>query len=112
MTKARQRERKLKKQWAGDLFPSGQHIYDAKQRRWFISEWERRRSELDHMRLAVKFGEKDEYFMRNTKRFGGSSGSPGSTRKTVISTQSKRSLRSSTTPMRPAEYRFNRRDIG
>jgi hypothetical protein len=67
MTKARQRERKLKKQWAGDLFPSGQHIYDAKQRRWFISEWERRRSELDHMRLAVKFGEKDEYSIEEYK---------------------------------------------
>jgi hypothetical protein len=29
--------------------------------RWFVNEWERRRSELDKMRLAVKFGEKGEY---------------------------------------------------
>jgi hypothetical protein len=36
-------------------------VYDAKQQRWFVSEWERRRSEFDRMRLAVKFGEKDEY---------------------------------------------------
>ena len=36
-------------------------VYDAKQQRGFVSEWERRRSEFDRMRLAVKFGEKDEY---------------------------------------------------
>ena len=51
-----------------DVIPNDRRkVYDAKQKKWFISEWERRRQELDHMRLAVKFGEKDEYSIEEYK---------------------------------------------
>ena len=54
-------------------------VYDAKQQRWFVSEWERRRSEFDRMRLAVKFGERDEYCLEEYEAVGRSLGLRGLT---------------------------------
>jgi hypothetical protein len=43
------------------MFPRDRYVYDAKQQKWFVNEWERRMSDLEKMRLAAKFGKKDEY---------------------------------------------------
>jgi hypothetical protein len=66
-----------------------QYVYDATQQKWFVNQWERRMSELEKMRLAGKFGKKNEYSDWECKAMFEELERAGSTRKEAISTQSK-----------------------